>query len=69
MFLVAVSTKNTRTNTDFSDYTVMLKFWSDFGFTVLMAYFFYSIITALTGLDSILRPKGTSKAKAFFPHR
>ncbi|XP_041449502.1 nose resistant to fluoxetine protein 6-like isoform X1 [Drosophila obscura] len=68
MFLVEVNTKNSRTNTYFSDYSMMLKFWSDFGFTVLMAYFFYLIIEApLAGFDSLLRPKGTSRAKAPVP--
>ncbi|XP_002137010.2 nose resistant to fluoxetine protein 6-like isoform X2 [Drosophila pseudoobscura] len=64
MFMLEVNSKNTRTSTYFSDYTVMLKFWSDFGFTVLMAYVFYLIIEApFGGFDNLLRPKVKSKAE------
>jgi len=39
----------------------MLKFWSDFGFTVMLSYFFYLIIEApLGGFDSLLKPKKKS---------
>lgn len=36
----------------------MLKFWSDFGFTVMLSYVFYLIIEApLGGFDSLFRPR------------
>ncbi|XP_017083961.2 nose resistant to fluoxetine protein 6-like [Drosophila eugracilis] len=58
MFIVEVNCKNVRTSTYFSDYTAMLKFWSDFGFTVIMSYVFYLIIEGpLAGFDSLLKTK------------
>lgn len=37
--------------------TQMLKFWADFGFTLLTAYFMYILIEApLGGLESLLLP-------------
>ncbi|XP_034490264.1 nose resistant to fluoxetine protein 6-like [Drosophila innubila] len=50
-----VNVRRTQTSTYFSDYEMMLKFWSDFGFTVLVAYATYITIEApLGGLESLL---------------
>ncbi|XP_022209524.2 nose resistant to fluoxetine protein 6-like [Drosophila obscura] len=56
MFVEEANSRISRTNTYYSDYTVMQTFWSDFGFSLLMAYVLYIIIEApLGGLDSLLR--------------
>ncbi|XP_060663466.1 nose resistant to fluoxetine protein 6-like [Drosophila nasuta] len=58
------NTYTSRTNTYFSDYQVMLRFWSDFGFSVLLAYGMYILVEAPTGgLQTWLLPSGKSKAK------
>ncbi|KAH8347526.1 hypothetical protein KR059_012050, partial [Drosophila kikkawai] len=49
MFVVEVTSKSVRTSVYFSDYSAMLKFWSDFGFTVILSYVFYLIIEAPLG--------------------
>ncbi|KAL7744527.1 hypothetical protein ACLKA6_017049 [Drosophila palustris] len=55
----------THTNTYFSDYQVMLRFWSDFGFTVLMAYFVYILLEApIGGIQMLLLPSGRPKQQA-----
>ncbi|EDW81843.2 uncharacterized protein Dwil_GK25443 [Drosophila willistoni] len=47
----------TRTSTYFSNYQVMLRFWGDFGFVVILAYFMYILIEAPFGnLESLLLP-------------
>ncbi|XP_034490672.1 nose resistant to fluoxetine protein 6-like [Drosophila innubila] len=52
----------THTSTYFSDYQVMLRFWSDFGFTVLAAYFLYILLEAPTGgIQMLLLPSGRPK--------
>ncbi|KAM8719733.1 hypothetical protein ACLKA7_005886 [Drosophila subpalustris] len=52
-----LNVKRTQTNTYFSNYEVMLKFWSDFGITVLIAYATHVTVEApLAGLESILLP-------------
>ncbi|KAH8272279.1 hypothetical protein KR044_006677 [Drosophila immigrans] len=54
---------NTHTNTYFSDYQVMLRFWPDFGFTVLLAYMMYILVEAPTGgIQMLLLPSGRPKA-------
>lgn len=50
-----MNVRRIQTNTYFSNYEMMLKFWSDFGFTVLVAYATYITIEApLGGLESLL---------------
>ncbi|XP_032296332.1 nose resistant to fluoxetine protein 6 [Drosophila virilis] len=47
----------TRTSTYFSDYQVMLRFWHDFGFTILLAYFMFLLVEApFGGLEMLLFP-------------
>ncbi|XP_068154689.1 nose resistant to fluoxetine protein 6-like [Drosophila tropicalis] len=47
----------TRTQTYFSNYQVMLRFWGDFGFVVILAYFMYILIEAPFGnIESLLLP-------------
>ncbi|XP_030568502.1 nose resistant to fluoxetine protein 6-like [Drosophila novamexicana] len=47
----------TRTSTYFSDYQVMLRFWHDFGFTILLAYFMFLLVEApFGGLEMLLLP-------------
>ncbi|KAH8421520.1 hypothetical protein KR009_010927, partial [Drosophila setifemur] len=63
MFIESLNAGLTRTNTYFSNYQVMLRFWSDFGFTLLLAFLAYILIEAPFGnLESLLLP--TNKAKA-----
>ncbi|XP_039494712.1 nose resistant to fluoxetine protein 6 isoform X1 [Drosophila santomea] len=58
MFVQEVNVRNVRTNTYFTNYIVMQRFWYDIGFTALMSYFLYLIIEApLCGFDSLLRPR------------
>ncbi|XP_039496877.1 nose resistant to fluoxetine protein 6-like isoform X2 [Drosophila santomea] len=57
MFMESLNAGITRTNTYFSNYQVMLRFWGDFGFTMLLAYFVYILIEAPFGnLESLLLP-------------
>ncbi|KAH8238143.1 hypothetical protein KR032_000127, partial [Drosophila birchii] len=46
MFIESLNGGMTRTNTYFSDYQVMLRFWSDFGFTMLLAYIMHILVEA-----------------------
>ncbi|XP_037729593.1 nose resistant to fluoxetine protein 6 [Drosophila subpulchrella] len=47
----------TRVNTYFSNYDIMLRFWQDFGFSVLLAYVMYILIEApCGGVESLLLP-------------
>ncbi|XP_017119535.1 nose resistant to fluoxetine protein 6 [Drosophila elegans] len=47
----------TRVNTYFSNYDIMLRFWQDFGFSVLLAYVMYILIEApCGGLESLILP-------------
>ncbi|XP_016949726.1 nose resistant to fluoxetine protein 6 [Drosophila biarmipes] len=63
MFVQEVNSRSVRTNTYFSNYSMMKHFWHDFGFTALMAYLLYLIIEApLGGFDSLLRPQGNPAA-------
>ncbi|XP_016936646.3 nose resistant to fluoxetine protein 6 [Drosophila suzukii] len=57
MFMESLNAGLTRTNTYFSDYQVMLRFWGDFGFTMLLAFVAYILIEAPFGnLESLLLP-------------
>ncbi|XP_017066862.1 nose resistant to fluoxetine protein 6 [Drosophila eugracilis] len=69
MFIESLNGGITRTSTYFSDYQVMLRFWSDFGFTLLFSYFMHILIEApFAGLESLLlptkRPSATPAAVA-----
>ncbi|XP_017091603.2 nose resistant to fluoxetine protein 6 [Drosophila bipectinata] len=56
MFVQEVNNRSTRTNTYFTDYQVMLRFWSDLGITIIMAVILYLIIEApFGGLEYFLR--------------
>ncbi|KAH8241173.1 hypothetical protein KR032_001440 [Drosophila birchii] len=58
MFVEEVNARSVRTNSYFSDYRVMLAFWSSFGITLVFSYFMHLIIEApFGGLDIFLRPK------------
>lgn len=46
----------------------MLRFWSDFGFTILMAYCMYILLEAPTGgIQMLLLPSGRPKPQAAAP--
>ncbi|XP_016994503.2 nose resistant to fluoxetine protein 6-like [Drosophila takahashii] len=58
MFIQEVNARNVRTNSYFSDYSIMVNFWSSFGFTLLFSYIMYLLIEAPFGaLDQFMRPK------------
>ncbi|KAH8295942.1 hypothetical protein KR018_006478, partial [Drosophila ironensis] len=46
MFIESLNGGRTRNTTYFSDYQVMLTFWADFGFTMLLAYLMHILIEA-----------------------
>ncbi|XP_017110942.1 nose resistant to fluoxetine protein 6 [Drosophila elegans] len=57
MFIESLTGGLTRTNTWFSDYQVMLRFWGDFGFTLLLAFVVYILVEAPLGnLESLWLP-------------
>ncbi|XP_017046357.1 nose resistant to fluoxetine protein 6 [Drosophila ficusphila] len=57
-FIQEINQRIRRTNTYFSDYQVMLDFWSSLGFTVLFSYLLYLLIEApIGGLDFLVRPQ------------
>ncbi|KAH8318663.1 hypothetical protein KR074_000740, partial [Drosophila pseudoananassae] len=57
LFIQNLNGGRTRVNTYFSDYDIMLRFWQDFGFSVIFAYILYILIEApCGGLESILFP-------------
>ncbi|KAH8278553.1 hypothetical protein KR018_005172, partial [Drosophila ironensis] len=57
LFVQNMNAGRTRVNTYFSDYDVMLRFWQDFGFSVLIAYVMYILIEVpCGGLESLLLP-------------
>ncbi|XP_050744608.1 nose resistant to fluoxetine protein 6 isoform X2 [Drosophila biarmipes] len=65
MFVQEVNSRNVRTSTYFSNYRVMLNFWSDFGISLVMSYVLYLIIEApIGGLDALWRPSGNVKPPA-----
>ncbi|XP_026849662.1 nose resistant to fluoxetine protein 6 [Drosophila persimilis] len=49
MVIESLNAGITRTNTYFSDYQMMLRFWSDFAFTVLLAFLMHILIEAPLG--------------------
>ncbi|EDX08544.1 GD24954 [Drosophila simulans] len=58
VFMQELNARRTRTNAYYSDYNMMLKFWSDIGFTFLLSYLLYLIIEApFNGLDIFIRPQ------------
>ncbi|XP_068154784.1 nose resistant to fluoxetine protein 6-like [Drosophila tropicalis] len=58
MFFVVLNGSITRTSTHFSDYQVMLRFWGDFGFTILFAYLMCILIEMpFANLMELLLPK------------
>ncbi|XP_016995137.2 nose resistant to fluoxetine protein 6 [Drosophila takahashii] len=69
MFIEGLNGGNTQTSTYFSDYQVMLRFWSDFGFTMLFSYLMYILIEApFAGLEGLLLPaKRPSSSKLAVP--
>ncbi|EDV44675.1 uncharacterized protein Dana_GF20203 [Drosophila ananassae] len=57
MFVESLNAGLVRSNTYFSDYQVMLRFWADFGFTILLAFVAFIIIEAPFGnLERLLLP-------------
>ncbi|XP_016989158.2 nose resistant to fluoxetine protein 6-like [Drosophila rhopaloa] len=61
MFVQEVNARSMRTNSYFSDYRIMLNFWSTFGFTVLFAYLMHLLVEApFGGLDRFLGPSKKS---------
>ncbi|XP_030079935.1 nose resistant to fluoxetine protein 6-like [Drosophila hydei] len=57
MFMEEINARRYQSNTYFSDYEMMLKFWEDFGFTILISYLTYIIFEApLGGLEGLLLP-------------
>ncbi|KAH8337675.1 hypothetical protein KR074_006563, partial [Drosophila pseudoananassae] len=62
MFIQEVNSRNVRTSTYFSGYTVMKNFWSDFGISLVMSYVLFLIIEApIGGLDALWRPHTNPK--------
>ncbi|XP_001955420.3 nose resistant to fluoxetine protein 6 [Drosophila ananassae] len=62
MFIQEVNSRNVRTSTYFSGYTVMKNFWSDFGISLVMSYALFLIIEApVGGLDALWRPRTNTK--------
>ncbi|XP_020809118.1 nose resistant to fluoxetine protein 6-like [Drosophila serrata] len=56
LFIMEINERSVRTNTFFSDYQVMLKFWSTLGFTLLLSYLMYLLVEApFGGLDNFLQ--------------
>nr|NP_651160.3 uncharacterized protein Dmel_CG10183 [Drosophila melanogaster]AAF56151.3 uncharacterized protein Dmel_CG10183 [Drosophila melanogaster] len=63
MFVQEINSRNVRTSTYFSSYTVMLNFWSDFGISLIMSYVLYLIIEApIGGLHSLWSRTGCTKS-------
>ncbi|XP_016995112.2 nose resistant to fluoxetine protein 6 [Drosophila takahashii] len=61
IFIQEVNNRRIRSNTYFSNYDVMLNFWSTFGFTLLMSYVLYVAIEApLEGLERMMFPNRRS---------
>ncbi|KAH8278497.1 hypothetical protein KR018_004097 [Drosophila ironensis] len=57
LFIVEVNARSVRTHVYFSDYQMMLKFWSDLGISILVSYVLYLIIEApFCGLGDFLKP-------------
>ncbi|XP_033169884.1 nose resistant to fluoxetine protein 6 [Drosophila mauritiana] len=64
MFIESFNGGITHTSTYFSDYQVMLRFWSDFGFTILFSYLMHILIEApFAALESLLLPAKRPSSK------
>ncbi|XP_068155410.1 nose resistant to fluoxetine protein 6-like [Drosophila tropicalis] len=62
VFIQEFNNRRIQTVTIFSDYEMMLKFWSSFGFAVIMSYVMYIAVEApLGGLESLLMPNRKPK--------
>ncbi|XP_051859907.1 nose resistant to fluoxetine protein 6-like [Drosophila albomicans] len=62
IFIQQMNGRRLRTNTFFSDYDVMLSFWSAFGFILLLSYVMYIILEAPFGaLEGMLMPQRKPK--------
>nr|XP_044251481.1 nose resistant to fluoxetine protein 6-like [Drosophila takahashii] len=65
IFIQEINSRSIRTISYFSDYQVMLRFWTTFGFTVLLAFFMYLIVEApIGGLDLFIRPQIKASASS-----
>ncbi|KAH8399761.1 hypothetical protein KR215_002108 [Drosophila sulfurigaster] len=68
VFIQNINGGNAVTSTYFSDYQVMLRFWSDFGFSVLLAYCMYILIEAPSGgLQLLFLSSGKPKTQSSPP--
>ncbi|KAL7744528.1 hypothetical protein ACLKA6_017050 [Drosophila palustris] len=68
VFIQNVYVGNTRTSSYFSNYHVMLRFWSDFGFSLLLAYCMYVLVEAPSGgLQLLLLPSGKPNSQSASP--
>ncbi|XP_032311125.1 nose resistant to fluoxetine protein 6-like [Drosophila ananassae] len=64
LFIVEVNARNVRTNVYFSNYQMMLKFWSDLGITILVSYVLHLIFEApFSSIGEYLKP-GIKNLKA-----
>ncbi|XP_046867260.1 nose resistant to fluoxetine protein 6 [Drosophila willistoni] len=62
IFVQEINHRRIQTVTFFSDYEVMLQFWSSFGFAVIMSYVMYIAVEApLGGIESLLMPNKKPK--------
>ncbi|KAH8247742.1 hypothetical protein KR038_009247 [Drosophila bunnanda] len=58
LFIMEINERSVRSNSYFSDYQVMMKFWSTLGFSLLLSYLMYLLIEApCGGLDNFLRSR------------
>ncbi|XP_032589049.2 nose resistant to fluoxetine protein 6 isoform X3 [Drosophila mojavensis] len=65
MFIEELNARRYQSNTYFSNYEMMLKFWEDFGFTMLISYLTYITIEApLGGLEGLLLPSRRPSPKS-----
>ncbi|XP_017103745.3 nose resistant to fluoxetine protein 6 [Drosophila bipectinata] len=65
MFIESLNSGITRTSTYFSDYQVMLRFWADLGFTMILSYLMHILVEApfanlVTIMMSPKNPKSAS---------
>ncbi|XP_017850511.2 nose resistant to fluoxetine protein 6 [Drosophila busckii] len=65
LFIQELNIRRTQTNTYFSDYEMMLKFWSDFGFTLLLAYVMFLLVEAPFGaLEALILGSRSSQTNS-----
>ncbi|XP_030080652.1 nose resistant to fluoxetine protein 6-like [Drosophila hydei] len=68
VFIVQINGRRARTNTYFSDYDMMLRFWGTFGFTLLLCYAIYCTTEApIALLLGMLMPKRKTTPKSTVP--